>query len=170
MRTIVLLVGTFLLALDVFYWQSIYVVIVVSAIMVAVIFLPYERLDLDGYYLDRLKRDINKIEPGIIDSIKLEIGNVSQTVNKRRVTVCIRNNDRYHPYETMLYVALHEIAHCMSTSWSVGTHNQEFQTNFADLLRKAKKVGYDLEKTIVPSDYCNRKSVISILKDIFLQE
>jgi hypothetical protein len=64
---------------------------------------------------------------------------------------------------TMMYVAIHELAHVASNS--VG-HTDEFKINFADLLRKAISIGIYtyIDYSANPVEYCGIKLTKSILK------
>ena len=89
------------------------------------------------------------------------------TINKGDSMVfCLspRSYDQVELYDinTMMYVAVHELAHVASNS--VG-HTMEFKINFKDLLQKAVKIGVysyiNYEKT--PVEYCGIKLTKSIL-------
>jgi hypothetical protein len=89
------------------------------------------------------------------------------TINKGDSMVfCLgpRNSESPILYDinTMMYVAVHELAHV--ASHSVG-HTNEFKINFKDLLEKAVKIGIysyvNYEKT--PVEYCGIKLTKNIL-------
>lgn len=89
------------------------------------------------------------------------------TINKGDSMVfCLspRDNEtpRLYDINTMMYVAVHELAHVASDS--VG-HTIEFKINFKDLLQKAIKIGIynyvDYQKT--PIEYCGIKLTKNIL-------
>ena len=63
---------------------------------------------------------------------------------------------------TMMYVAVHELAHVVSES--IG-HTVEFKLNFADLLKKAIEIGvYEyVDYSKKPIDYCGIPLSVNIL-------
>ena len=65
----------------------------------------------------------------------------SYTVNKGPIYMCIRDKDNREIIDenTLIFVALHELAHVMTRS--IG-HTKEFWRNFAFLLKHAIKDGY----------------------------
>lgn len=81
----------------------------------------------------------------------------SYTENKGdRIVFCIRQRnptEQLVDLNTMMFVAIHEMGHIMSQSYG---HNDEFWTNFADLLEVA--VELDLYKnedySTTPKEYC----------------
>jgi hypothetical protein len=75
-----------------------------------------------------------------------------------------RNENKITLYDinTLMYVAIHELAHIASTS--IG-HTDEFKKNFADLLRRAIDIGlYEyVDYSVKPIDYCGIKLTKNIL-------
>ena len=102
---------------------------------------------------EQLLRRWNKIkirETGSFDSA------AAYTVNKSdELRVCLRNkqNSTFENENTMMFVALHELAHIMSESYG---HNKEFMEHFKLLLKAAVDLGiYDIEYfNNKPQDYC----------------
>jgi hypothetical protein len=84
-------------------------------------------------------------------------GTTSYTVDKgKQVVLCMRDNqDRLHAQPVLLYVLLHELAHMMSESMSVDTHNDEFKTNFQFLLGAAKSYQLYESQNQKAVPYCN---------------
>tara|TARA_Y100000389_G_C17352728_1_gene459344 strand:- start:407 stop:988 length:582 start_codon:yes stop_codon:yes gene_type:complete len=78
------------------------------------------------------------------------------TVNKSdELRICLRNNktNQFENENTMMFVALHELAHIMSDSYG---HNKEFMDNFKFLLHIAVKLKiYEPENfSKKPTNYC----------------
>lgn len=85
--------------------------------------------------------------------IPLYSGSSAYTDNKTVITLCLSDPETGVPYDenTIMYVALHELAHVVSTN--IG-HGKEFRKNFATLLARAHKLGfYDPTKPIATT-YC----------------
>jgi hypothetical protein len=93
----------------------------------------------------------------------------SFTQNKgEKMVFCLRTRDKknmkqLHDINTMMFVAIHELAHVISEC--VGHKCQEFWTNFAFLLREAMKIGVwkyvDFKKN--PVEYCGMEIKNSVV-------
>lgn len=102
--------------------------------------------------LDQVRANFAKIDPKHA-SIPLRDGDSAFTENKEVITLCLVDPETGLNYDinTIMYVALHELAHVVSTSQG---HGDEFKKNFADLLKKGAALGiYDPRKPI-PASYC----------------
>jgi len=109
----------------------------------------------DKQVIQGLKQIVSIIDPKF-SSLRIYPGKESQTVDKQNIYLCLKDKlGNYYSTDILLYVLLHEIAHVMSKSYSTNTHNEEFHTNFNNLLRKA----YDLqlldENVNIPQNYCS---------------
>ena len=85
--------------------------------------------------------------------IPLYEGNSSYTENKKTITLCIRDpqTKQYYDRNTIMYVALHELAHTVSKKHG---HGDEFKENFTKILKDAQLRGiYDPHRPI-PQNYC----------------
>lgn len=101
--------------------------------------------------LAKLKTDIEIIEPGVKNTV-FHKGEKSYTINKKHIYMCLKdeNGDYYDP-NTLMYVALHELAHTFCDS--VG-HTPDFSRIFHNLLERAERVGlYDSSQKIT-ENYC----------------
>lgn len=106
--------------------------------------------------LDQVRMNFTKINPKY-GEIPLRTGDSAYTENKEVITLCLVDPETKKEYDinTITYVALHELAHVISTS--VG-HGDEFKKNFAALLKKGTELGiYDPRKPI-PGSYCNTRT------------
>lgn len=86
-------------------------------------------------------------------NIPLQEGGSAYTENKEVITLCLRDpiTNKYYDMNTIMYVALHELAHVISETHG---HNDEFKKNFALILREAsRKKIYDPRRNI-PTTYC----------------
>ena len=81
--------------------------------------------------------DVNNIQESLG-----EMGYTSYSVNKgEEIHFCLRDkneNEDLHPINTLMFVAIHELAHIMSLSLG---HNEEFKRNFKFLLKRAIEIG-----------------------------
>jgi len=103
---------------------------------------------------DRFKVD-NVQEANIYDE------GTSFTIDKgKELHLCLRDKDtfQHHDINTLMFVAIHELAHVMSISYG---HNNEFSENFVYLLKKASEIG-----VYTPIDYkTNNKNFCGIVID-----
>lgn len=116
---------------------------------------------------DKVSRLVSKFDP---DAVSESIPNTSYTsysVNKgEKIVFCLRAKDEKAELvdiNTMMFVAIHELAHIMTTS--VG-HTEEFWSNMRYLLKKAIKVGvYEVhDYKTNPVKYCGIKITQSPLE------
>lgn len=90
--------------------------------------------------------------------IPIREGDSSYTEGKKFITLCLKNPEtgEYYDMNTIMYVALHELAHLISESYgSPGNeHNQEFRSNFSLLLERAERLGFYNPRIPMPRTYC----------------
>lgn len=98
------------------------------------------------YPLDSLNRR------NVMDEIDLYRGNKSYTINKEKVYLCLKDeNKQYYNQNMLTYVLAHEIAHVINNE--VG-HTEKFNNIFEALLTKMSQEGlYDRTKQI-DDEYC----------------
>ena len=107
-----------------------------------------------------IERMVNNFNPNNISESTQDNKYTSYSVNKgEKIVFCLRSRDEKNnlvELNTMMFVALHELAHTMTKS--IG-HTQEFWDNFRILLKNARKLGiyervnYDKK----PVEYCGTK-------------
>lgn len=104
-----------------------------------------------------VRSNFTKLSPHY-GEIPLYEGNSSYTENKSSITLCLRDQKTASPYDsnTLMYVALHELAHVISKTYG---HGDEFKKNFAALLDRAEKLGFYDSKIPLPSNYCGVQSI-----------
>ena len=70
------------------------------------------------------------------------------------IGVCVYKNNKFQNENEMLFVLLHELAHCMSLSYN---HTSEFWDNFRFLLKEATRLKiYDnIDYNKNSKSYCN---------------
>lgn len=101
--------------------------------------------------LVEIQARLQKIHPQA-QQIRLFRGSKSYTLNKQKVYLCLYDENRqYYPMNMLMYVAIHELAHCVCKE--IG-HTPLFFEIFRNLLIEAEKLGvYDPD--IPPVDnYC----------------
>lgn len=111
--------------------------------------------------VQQLYRNYN---PNALSEGSYESGYTSYTVNKgEKMVLCIRQKDTtFVDKNTIMYVAIHELAHVMTTTLQ---HDENFWRNFKFLLQEAvalniyKKVDFKQD----PQDYCGIKITSSII-------
>lgn len=99
---------------------------------------------------DGVLETINKRD--LLNEISMFKGDKSYTINKEKVFLCLTDkNQQYYEMNILLYVFLHELAHCLSTT--IG-HDKNFNNIFDALLKKATELKiYDPSKPM-DQDYC----------------
>lgn len=99
---------------------------------------------------ERLKKDLHTLYPAA-DRLDLNglvscIPEDSYTENKTHVAICLRNKEgTYYPYEKLLKIGIHELAHAMSKEHDPDHKTPEFINNYASLMKKARDLGYKVE-------------------------
>lgn len=106
----------------------------------------------DGEIVEVLRRRILRVDDNAVRSVVFEPGTVSETVNKRIVRICVRDaRGRVFPINTLVHVALHELAHTVMTEYDFD-HSERFQAVFAPILQRAVDLKvYDPEEGVVDS-------------------
>ena len=106
---------------------------------------------------DPVKRLIKKYDPNNITESSASSKYTSYSVNKgEKIVLCIRSRDdnaKLIDLNTLMFVALHELAHIMTLS--IG-HTDEFWTNFKFLLKKAIELNIykEVDYSKYPKKYC----------------
>jgi hypothetical protein len=102
----------------------------------------------------RLKNDLILLDPKV-QNINFYASNTSFTEDKRRVYLCLKDKDgNYYPYNMLIYVACHELAHAFSSTIDLSHTTEEFKNNYINLLNRATELGlYDPNEPVVEA-YC----------------
>ncbi len=103
-----------------------------------------------------VRANFKKLDPKF-GKIPLYSGDGAYTDNKSVITLCLTNPETGEKYDinTIMYVALHELAHVISKG--IG-HGEEFMQNFTMVREKAEMLGfYDPHKEI-PTTYCGTQN------------
>lgn len=100
----------------------------------------------------------SNFNPNSISETSSDEKHTSYTVNKgEKVLLCLRTKDKSHKIEqenTLVFVALHEMAHIMTKS--IGHDKDDFWQNFKFLLQNAKDIGIyeNIDYREQPEQYC----------------
>lgn len=127
---------------------------VLTLLGVAIFFItrpPRDDTDKEPMLL-KVRQNFSLLDPDYT-KIPLAEGGSSYTENKSAITLCLRDPETGELYDinTIMYVALHELAHVISKNHG---HGSEFKDNFEKILKKAASIGiYDPTRSI-PSNYC----------------
>lgn len=120
----------------------------------------YEGYETDHPVIQAIKLKLMAINPEFT-KIDMRVANESATMNKRTIFLCVYDeNGKVYDMNTLIHVALHEIAHMLSDVKSVNhEHDDQFKGIFYDLLGKAQSAGIYDSSISVPKDYCKRRRV-----------
>jgi hypothetical protein len=100
---------------------------------------------------ERLKNDLAKLYPHQLSNLDLKglvscVPEDSYTEDKKRVCICLRNkNGEFYPYEKLLKIGIHELAHVMSKQHDPEHTTPEFINNYTYLMNKAYEIGFTVE-------------------------
>ena len=105
--------------------------------------------------LNQIRENFAKLNPKYAQ-IPMKVGKSSYTEDKKSITMCIQDPEtkRIYDMNTLMYVALHELAHMISKTVSEEEHNEEFRQNFAKLLNQASEIGIYNPNIPIPPTYC----------------
>nr|QBK86891.1 MAG: HtpX-like membrane-bound metallopeptidase [Marseillevirus LCMAC103] len=131
------------------------VVLALFAVLLVAVMQPHRDDTAHEPMLGLVRANFTRLSPAYA-AIPLLAGRSAYTDNKAVITLCLSDPKTGEPYDdnTIMYVALHELGHVITTS--VG-HGREFRKNFSNLLARASNYGfYDSTKPIVAT-YCGVK-------------
>ena len=101
--------------------------------------------------LKDIRSELSKVHP-IANELEFYKGDKSYTINKEKVYLCLKDNKgEYYDMNTLMYVALHEVAHALNDE--VG-HTDKFHKIFDKLLDEAADKGVFNPSIPIPSNYC----------------
>jgi hypothetical protein len=88
----------------------------------------------------------------LMNEIKLHRGDKSYTINKEKIFLCLKDEKgEYYTDNMLLYVLIHELAHCVCKE--IG-HTDTFNEIFQVLLDKASSLGIYNPNIPIVQDYC----------------
>lgn len=108
----------------------------------------YEQMDP---MLVRIKETLIPLHP-CVANLKFYEGKKSYTINKKKVYLCLKDDDgEYYNFNMLIYVSIHELSHVICDE--IG-HTAKFHRIFRDLLELAEQKNiYDSSIPIV-KNYC----------------
>jgi len=113
----------------------------------------------DDPLLQRIYLDLKKVYP-YIDSknIKLYGANNTLTENKKKIFLWFKKkNGEYYDYNTLLYLAIHELAHVINNEYHTGhNHGEKFNELNDTLLTRAYDKGLLDKNKEIEYDMCGR--------------
>jgi len=129
------------------------------SISVIIFFSIYKVFELDEIHLKndpilyKLRTMTSPLHPEI-KNLKLYKGEKSYTINKKKIYMCLKDQDgEYYPMNQLVYVFLHEFAHYINKE-DVG-HTQTFHDIFEKLLKDAEVKGIYNPNIPMVENYCN---------------
>lgn len=104
--------------------------------------------------IERIKIDLLRVHPKAAE-LNYWASDTSFTEDKRDMYLCLKDEQgQYYPYNMLMYVALHELAHAVSKTVDENHTGKEFNDNFDMLLQRAAELGiYDPNAPLV-MNYC----------------
>ena len=88
-----------------------------------------------------------------LERLKLYRGEKSYTINKNQIFLCLYDDDdEYYPFNALLYVLLHELAHKANTE-DIG-HTEKFHIAFENILDESHRLGIYNPNIPMIKDYC----------------
>lgn len=90
-------------------------------------------------------------------NIPIKEGDESYAMNKSSITLCLRNptTGQMYSWNTIAYVALHELAHIITLEKEQDDHGPIFSSNLTKLLKKAHALRYYDPFQEIPDTYCS---------------
>ena len=135
-------------------WKLFFSVLGLTALLALIGWLVYRQIEAYSTpqdLIETLRTRLEPVHPGI-QKIPIKKGEKSYTINKRKIYLCLEDeNGNYYDENMLTYVLLHEYAHVLCDEQH---HTDKFYRIFDNLLDRATKAGvYDPNKPIV-KDYC----------------
>lgn len=105
----------------------------------------------------KLKYKLGLINSKFLNYDIRESKDSSYTENKSIIYICTKDpkTQQYYDDNILLYVCLHECAHCLSIDYG---HHEEFNKILKSLTEKATILGIYDPTVKIPSDYCGLKN------------
>lgn len=139
--------------------QYIWIFLILSLLISIIICIIYTNIKEHFLQKDPKLKEIQEkckdVHP-IISKVKLYKSDKSYTINKKKVHLCLKDeNGEYYPDNMLIYVFLHEIAHCINKK-DIG-HTEEWNRIFNELKDIAAALGIWDPNIPVVDNYCGVK-------------
>ncbi len=134
-------------------WNTVIIFIIIIGLVILYNFMPNKSFySVDNSTLKKVRENFIKLDSSY-SNIPLREGSSAYTENKSIITLCLKDPKSGYVYDmnTIMYVALHELAHMCSRTKG---HDEEFQKNFTKLLKKATRLGIYNPNIPMPKSYC----------------
>lgn len=134
--------------------RTILIILSIALVVLIILYLISPKNYKNEYHpiLEQIRENFSRLNPEYAN-IPLRTGDSAYTEDKAVITMCLKDPDtgKYYDINTLMYVALHELAHVVTTSQG---HGDEFKRNFAILLNQAAKEGIYDPNIPIPPTYC----------------
>lgn len=131
--------------------------ILIGAFVLSIGWITYKFLasSYKNSLIERVRARLAVISPDYAN-LDLSAGDSSATIDKSEISLCVTDPKTGQDYSinTLMYVALHEVAHVVTPANGEDPHGPEFSKNFAKLLRLATSKGVYNASERIPSNYC----------------
>lgn len=135
--------------------KDITIVILVCMVifLLALLYLHYQRKKTEDPLILYIKQLISPLSPRV-ESLHFISSNRSYTRNKKLISLCLKRPDgTYYDLNTLVYVAIHELAHALYKGNSKN-HGKRWRQDFQRLLQRAEKIGIYNSKLPIEEGYC----------------
>lgn len=134
-------------------------IVLISVIIVILIYAVKKQLK-EHYaqqdpMIQLLKVKLRNLHPNVSNT-KVMRGNKSYTINKKKIYLCLYDDqNRYYDENMLTYVYIHELAHTLCDEQG---HTKKFMDIFSQLLGKAEWMGLYNPSIAKVKNYCGYKN------------
>ena len=128
--------------------------IITTTLVLFLLFVYYkQQKQTEDPLISVIKSTISPLSPKV-NELKFIAANRSYTRNKKIIGLCIKRRDgSYYSFNTLIYVAIHELAHALYQGDSKN-HNKEWKQIFYNLLDDAHAMGIYNKDIEIERGYC----------------
>ncbi len=130
-------------------------ILIIGVLIILYFYLIHNRIEtFEDPMILKLRYDMLRIDPRA-SLFTFNASNESFTEDKKHIFICMKDDKgQYYPYNMLVYVALHELAHGVSPVHDSDHTTREFRDNFDMLLRRATEMGIWDPKQPLITNYC----------------
>lgn len=104
--------------------------------------------------LEKMRQDLTRVDPRA-SKLQFFPSNSSYTEDKQKIFICMKDEQgNYYPYNTLLGVGLHELAHALTNVIDKEHKTPEFNNMHNYLRQRATDLGIYHPEQPVPPTYC----------------
>lgn len=130
-----------------------YLTILAFCLLVIMLNIVYKYYRINNPLLQVIYQDLMMVDSKIKKCTLTEGHDSAYTRNKKEIVLCLKKDDgTYYHYNTIIYVALHEMAHCINEDSD--DHDKIWDKSFQELLNKATQIGIYNPKIPMENTYC----------------